>query len=203
MIYQIKKYVSIFLSKLRWMGWNHPFWFVLGPRDWKLDGWDIIRVINMLEPGDIIITRVDGFVSTWLLPGFWNHAGVVTNHRGLYTCVVHSTAEGVHESHVIDFLRADHVIVIHFNQSKCTYLGTEASRLADGYEQAAAEYDFDFDFTDAGKFSCTELAAACYPDHIKAKAGWFGRKLLVADDIVALTTGDDPDFQVAYEVRHD
>jgi len=184
------------------MGWKHPLWFVLGPRDWKLDGWDITRIINLVEPGDIIITRVDGFVSTWLLPGFWNHAGVVTNNNGLYTSVVHSTAEGVHESHMFDFLRADHVIVLHANWKKFPNLGVEASQLASGYAQAAAEYDFNFDFTDSGKFSCTELAAACYPDKIKARKGWFGRKILVADDIVALADNQDADFQVAREIRH-
>ncbi len=203
MLYRIKKWVSIFLSKLRWMGWKHPLWFVLGPRDWKLDGWDITRIINLVEPGDIIITRVDGFVSTWLLPGYWNHAGVVTNNRGLYTSVVHSTAEGVHESHMIDFLRADHVIVLKAQGVACGYWGTEASLLASGFSKAAAEYDFSFDFTDAGKFSCTELAAACYPDKIKARTGWFGRKILVADDIVALADKRNPDFKVAREIRHD
>ena len=203
MLYRLKKFVSIFLSKLRWMGWNHPLWFVLGPRDWKLNGLDIAKVEREVEVGDIIITRVDGFVSTWLLPGFWNHAGIVTLARGAYINVVHSTAKGVHESHIIDFLRADHVIVIHAYANNYSHWGTEASILASGYAQAAVEYDFDFDFTDAGKFSCTELAAACYPGRIKARAGWFGRKILVADDIVALAKGDTPEFQIACEIRHD
>ena len=203
MTYQIKKYIAIFLSKLRWMGWKHPLWFVLGPRDWKLTGRDITKIINTVAPGDIIITRVDGFVTTWLLPGWWNHAGIVTKTDELHTCVVHSTAEGVHESHIIDFLRADHVIVLHANWLWDAHKGREASTLASGYAKAAAEYDFDFDFDDPGKVTCTELVAACYPDYIKARAGWFGRKILVADDIVALTKMDKPEFQIAWEIRHD
>ena len=173
------------------MGWNRPFWFVYKPRDWKLTGKQLSGILHILDTGDLLITRVDGKLTTWLLPGWWSHAGVCVSMDtwGLNDRIVHAIGEGVLNSNVLDFLRADHAVILRPSRE----VASKAVGIAQSLE--GGDYDFGFDFSDTTRLSCTELAAACY-GAIKPKKTWYGKKIVKADDIVALE-----DFRIIWDSR--
>ena len=187
----IIKFFSILASKIRWMGWASPFWFVYKPRDWKLTGKQLSEIMCILDTGDLLITRVDSFISTWLIPGWWNHAGVCVtiNSRNLDERIIHAIGKGVMNSHILDFLRADHAVIL---RPKCGEDARRAVGIAKDLEGGG--YDFDYDFSDPSKLTCTELAALCY-EAIEPKKTWLG-EIVKADDIVALDS-----FRIIWDSR--
>ncbi len=178
MLRKLRRILCLIPSWIKWQGWAHPLWFVFQPKEYKLTGKQLIDIILTMVPGDILISRVDGVVSTWLIPGWWTHGGVCTAPGH----VTHSTAKGVTEDHLFEFLRADYVIVLRPYNYKLALDGAKLAR-----ETQGAEYDFGFDFEDSSEFACTELVMYCYSSVIKPIRKYLGTPVVIADDIVALT----------------
>lgn len=140
-----------------------------------------------LQPGDIVLTRRDYYVSNGFLPGFWPHAllyvgsaeqlmksglhlrPAVARHLARYRepakdgnplRVIEAISEGVVFSSLEEALGADHLAVLRPRVS-------EARKLA-AIERAFAHYgkryDFDFDFFSTDKLVCTELVYRSYDE---------------------------------------
>ncbi len=193
MIKKLRRAFCLLTSRIKWQGWAHPFWFVYRPKEYKLKGWDKTRIMRVMGPGDIIITRTEGFISTWLIPGWWTHGGICIENG----CVIHSTAKGVHESHPLDYLNADYAIVL---RPRNWHLATHAEKIAKEIE--GASYDFGFDFDDSSEFACTEVVMYCYSSLIKPIRKFLGRRVVLADDIVALAKGPNAPFCIVYDTRN-
>ena len=195
MLKKLRRALCLLTSRIKWQGWAHPMWFVYRQKEYKLTGWDKSRIMQVMGPGAIVITRTEGIISTWLIPGWWTHGGICTESG----CVIHSTAKGVHESHPLDFLQADYAIVL---RPKDMVLGIHAASIAQEIE--GAKYDFGFDFEDSSEFACTEVVMYCYPGLIKPVRKFLWKRVVLADDIVALA---DPawascgPFRVVYDTR--
>ncbi len=193
---KILKALCLLPSYIKWQGWAHPFWFVFRQREYKLTGWDKTRIMRVMGPGDIIITRTEGIVSTWLIPGWWTHGGICTERGN----IIHATAKGVCADHPLDFLQADYAIVL---RSKNMDLAIQAEIIAKELE--GASYDFGFDFSDSSEFSCTEVVMYCHPKYIKPIRKYLGRRVVIADDIVALASpvwASVGPFRVIYDSRN-
>ncbi len=149
--------------------------------------------MRYMSPGDIVITRTEGILSTWLIPGWWTHGGICTENGS----IIHATAKGVHESHPLDFLCADYAIVLRYKDMD---LAIHAEIIA--YEIKGSSYDFDFNFDNSSEFSCTELVMYCYPDWIEPNRRYFGRRVVIADDIVSLADGSYAPFSIVYDTRN-
>jgi len=65
-----------------------------------------------------------------------------------------------------------------------------------------ASYDFGFDFDDSSEFACTELVMYCYSGLIKPVRKFLGRRVVIADDIVALAQGPNAPFRIIYDTRN-
>lgn len=176
--YKIQKALFRFIGDIKWHGLLHPFWFTINAKTFQLKGKHYRELEKLIQPGDIVIRRFEGYVDKWLIPGWFNHVGIYVgeigdkNHK-----VIHAISDGVVVDDLIDFMRTDHMIVLRAPKGN----QEEAIKLAKA--AVGSEYDFAFNFTDTVRFSCTELVSHCYPGRIAGKRR-FGRITVVADDIV-------------------
>lgn len=175
-LYKLQSWFFTFLGDIGWAGIRHPFWLVFNIQFCKLKGEHYVSLKPMLEPGDILIRRFEGYLDRFFIPGWWNHGGVYVGGEG--EKVIHSISDGVVIEHVINFMRCDHLIVLR-PPKKLVKAGIRKA-----FNVIGREYDFNFDFSNHESFSCTELVDYCYPNLVVPKKR-FGRKTIVADDIVA------------------
>lgn len=108
-----------------------PFWIVYDPGSYRVKGPECRKISNILEPGDILLRRYDGYLDSRFIPGVFSHAALYlgnvdeTDHasvpeQGIVSrcfetgpCqVAHSTAEGVHLEDILTFCRCDDIAVI-------------------------------------------------------------------------------------------
>jgi len=178
LLFKLEKMVFRFIGDVKWSGFWHPFWFTINGTSFRLKGKHYRDLESVIEPGDIIIRRFEGYIDKWLIPGWWNHAGIYVGEiDGKQHKVVHAISDGVIVDDLIDFMRTDHMIVLRAPDDRVTE-AIDKAKMAIG-----SEYDFSFDFNETVRFSCTELISYCYQGMINSKKR-FGRKTVVADDIV-------------------
>jgi hypothetical protein len=176
--FKLQKWIFRFIGDIKWAGIMHPFWFTINAKTFLLKGKHYRDLEKAIQPGDIIIRRFEGYIDKWLIPGFWNHAGIYVgeidnrDHK-----VVHAISDGVIVDDIIDFMRTDHMIVLRAPE------GTQEEAVDRAKNAIGSGYDFAFDFDNTLRFSCTELVTYCYPE-ITTGQSRFGRMTVVADDIV-------------------
>lgn len=108
-----------------------PFWIVYDPGAYRVRGPECRKISNILEPGDILLRRYDGYLDSRFIPGVFSHAALYlgnvdeTDHawvpeRGIVSrcfetgpCqVAHSTAQGVHLEDILTFFQNDGMVVL-------------------------------------------------------------------------------------------
>lgn len=185
--YKIQKALFTFIGDIKWSGLCHPMWFTINAKTFRLKGKHYREVEQLIQPGDILIRRFEGYVDKIFIPGFWNHSGIYVGEiDGKPHQVIHAISDGVVVEDLIDFMRTDHVCVLRAPKGQVE----EAIGLAK--TTIGSEYDFAFDFKETLRFSCTELIGYCYPKIIKGKKR-LGRMTIVADDIL-----ETPDLKVIW-----
>lgn len=148
---------------------------------------ELDRLARELQPGDIILTRHDSYLSNGFLPGFWTHAILyvgtaadlaergwtkrpsIQRHlaeyerkdaRGHSPRVIEAVSEGVIANSLEESLGADYIAVLRPRLSD--------SRKADAVERAFTHlgkpYDFEFDFFSTDKLVCTEVVYRSYDE---------------------------------------
>ncbi len=180
LLYTLQKHVFRFIGDIKWSGIKRPFWFTVNATSYRLKGQHYYQVKEVIQPGDILIRRFEGYIDKWFIPGFWNHAGLyIGEDEGKPEQIVHAISEGVIQEYLADFMRTDHMAVLRpivENQAQFASKAVERAKNIRG-----KPYDFGFDFTNADRFSCTELTAYCCPDIVKGKKR-FGKHTIIADD---------------------
>jgi hypothetical protein len=200
--FKLKKWIFRFIGNIKWHGLLHPFWITINAKTFQLRGKHYRTVEQLIQPGDILIRRFEGYIDKWLIPGWWNHSGIYIgeidgkNHK-----VIHAISDGVVVDDLIDFMRTDHLIVLRAPEK---YHEKAIERVKD---TIGRDYDFAFDFGERLRFSCTELISYCYSGYW-LKDVWrpkiiigkrrFGRFTVVADDIV-----NSPVLKVVWDSRKD
>ncbi|HNY29560.1 MAG TPA: hypothetical protein PKO15_01615 [Fibrobacteria bacterium] len=110
---------------------RYPFWMVYDPGSYKIKGPESRLVQSLLQPGDILLRRYDGYLDGRIIGGAFSHAALYVGQvseadkaeappegrtsRYFETgpeMVSHSTAEGVHLEDILTFLRCDGVAVL-------------------------------------------------------------------------------------------
>ncbi len=134
------------------------------------------RVLEVLRPGDVIITRHDDAMTNYFLPGFWPHAalyiGLADERRGLGVemdevrwarsaspiRVLESRKDGVLFRTLKETLSVDSFAVVR------PRLGRKelASALTRAITHEGKAFNFEFDFTRGDRLACTELVYRSY-----------------------------------------
>jgi len=163
---------------------------------------------TQLRPGDVLLVRAEGKLTSALLPGFWAHAAIYLGDRrsleplGLAACphasrhwhelpavaqprgcVIEAISPRVQISPLAKSLRADHVAVLRPNLPA----GEIAAALEQVFGHCGKPYDFEFDFNRTSRIVCTELVYRGY--HGRGGISFalvkrLGRFTLTGDDIM-------------------
>lgn len=188
--YKIQKVLLRFIGDIKWHGLCRPFWITINAKTFQLKGKHYREVEQLIQPGDIIIRRFEGYIDKFLIPGWFNHAGIYVGEvNNKKYQIIHAISDGVVTEDLIDFMRTDHMIVLRAPER----YRKEAIKKAK--DAIGSDYDFAFNFKETLRFSCTELVSHCYEEIINGKKR-FGRDTVVADDIV-----NTPDLNVVWNSR--
>ncbi len=162
---------------------------------------------ELLQPGDVLVSRHDDAVSNLFLPGFWPHAslhvGTAAHRRQLGVAVDEERArrwsgprrvlearkDGVRFRALDDTLAVDAVAVIRPKLSRDQI----ARALSQAITHEGKLYNFDFDFFTADRLVCTEVVYRAYDGigslkfQLKRRGG---RLTLSAEDILDMAVDD-------------
>jgi len=127
---------------------KYPMWLIYRPDIHRVRGEDVRKVLDVVEPGDILLRRFDQYLNTIFTPGFWGHAGLFVGGNN----VVHSISQGCTQEDILNFCRADAVCVLRLVGDPIPNVCEIAKALADKH----VPYDYDFQ-ADNEAFYCTEL----------------------------------------------
>lgn len=187
-LYSLLSKFLTFVGDIKFFGWKRPLWFVIDVQGYRLKGQHYREVAKIIEPGDVLLSRSEQYLTTFLIPGYWTHAGLF--YGGEKERVIHAVSEGVIIEDIINFMRTDEMVVLRPHEDHVKRALALAKSMVD------MKYDFIFDFTDKNRVSCTELVYCCYPRLIKPRER-MGKMMVIADDIFF----DKEGFTVIWDSR--
>jgi len=191
--------------------YKFPFFILYDPGSYKVKGFEIRKVIDTIEPGDILIRGYSNYLDGAFIPGFFSHAGlylgetrktdlvipdVIENvfYEGKQV-VIHSMANGVFTEDIINFCKCDYLVILRRNQQIEPDVDLNADYrkvYTKALKNLGKAYDFKFDFSDIGNLSCTELVYVCNEHFLplynvkikKRRVMLFKKDMLVPDDFI-------------------
>ncbi|MDA0840104.1 MAG: YiiX/YebB-like N1pC/P60 family cysteine hydrolase [Planctomycetota bacterium] len=164
---------------------------------------------EIMQPGDVLVTRRDFALTNYFLPGYWPHAALymgrmaelesmqLQNHESVRTRwerlagldknedgrVLEALKDGVWLRTVHSPFGADALAIIRPKLAR----EEVATALARGVSHDGKAYDFDFDFTRSDRMVCTEVVYRSYEGVGKVKfklTRRAGRMTLTAEDLL-------------------
>ncbi len=156
---------------------------------------------NILQPGDIFVTRHNGALTNLFLPGFWPHAALYVgyeSHREQLDikadprhlrywhgdhCTFEALKDGVHFRPLQETLNVDAFVILrtHLPQTDI------AQAIARVIVHAGKGYNFDFDFFRSDQLVCTEVIYRAFDGINDVNIPLIervGRKTLSAEDLL-------------------
>lgn len=153
--YHLKKIFLTIFGDIKIFKW--PLFIVYHPTTFRIKGRDTREIMNLLQPGDVVMRSYINYLDGYFIPV--GESGC--SHSGLYlgdNQIVHSIAEGSVKDDIIDFCRADRILIMR-PVGYQDWAIEHAKKCAD----QNIEYDFDFE-PNAGRYYCHEFTASCYPN---------------------------------------
>lgn len=160
MFYTTKRFFLTILGDIKIF--RGALFIVYHPAGYKIKGWHTRKIMNAVMPGDVVMRSYVNYLDGYLIPVGESKC----SHSGLYIGdgkIVHSIAEGSTLDDIIDFCRADRIIVLRPSSGQEWALEHAKKCINDNIE-----YDFEFK-PDSGKYYCHEFTASCYP-HLNIKS---------------------------------
>ena len=140
---------------------KYPLFYSYKPNFHKIKGYMMREILDVLEPGDIILRAYDGYLNTILTPGYWGHACIYIGDD----TIIHAVGVGVIEEDILDYLRTDHICVMRLKKLAIhnTSMVVDAVEKAKKMAKLGIKYDYEFE-SDDDQLYCTELINDCYND---------------------------------------
>ncbi len=189
-----------------------PLFLLYHPKSYKISGEEMREVIEILQPGDILIRGYKHYLDGFFIPGEFSHAGLYLGnvpeksdvrlpensdkfYREGKQVVIHAMAQGVFMEDVLNFCRCDSMVILrrrpdeeHWKIRRSNF----RSIYFEAMQHLGKEYDFQFDFASYNDMSCTKLVYRSlrnlmgpYDVRIKTRAIWkFKKRVLVPDDFI-------------------
>ncbi|HEY9898174.1 MAG TPA: YiiX/YebB-like N1pC/P60 family cysteine hydrolase [Pantanalinema sp.] len=110
------------------------------------------QVRPKLKAGDILLRRTEGTSGNFLIPSWWKHAGVYVGDGK----VVDAAFKGVHKGSFEKFMTDGDAVMVLRAKDLSSKQREAIARFAN--LQVGKPYDFDLDFVDQARMTCTELA---------------------------------------------
>ncbi len=122
---------------------------ILGETSYHIKGPHVEQIMDIIQPGDVLLRRYDHYIGGLAIPGFWTHAAqYVGDNR-----IIHMIGKGINEDNLITFLRCDHVCILRCNRPDLIPLAIKQT--LDFYDDDI-EYDYNFDSDDENLY-CSEM----------------------------------------------
>lgn len=165
---------------------KYPFWIIYDPDDYEVTGADILHIMSVIKPGDIILRGYKNYLDGKFIPNFPNNIiGKGFSHGAIYignNQIIHAVAEGVEYINIIDFCQCDRIAIFR-PKSGTKKAITIANKLI------GLKYDFIFKENNNNVY-CFELCALTYPKldiqpiKIKKYFGLIKKSVYIAQSII-------------------
>ena len=134
---------------------SYPMFFVFDPDDFQVTGQDVLDIMSILQPGDIILRGYNHYADGKFIPDKlkFSHGAIFIGDGK----IIHAVAEGVSETNVIDFTRCDRIAIFRPKSGQ-----KAAIRKAKEFLKQKVPYDFGFE-KGVSAIYCFELCGECYP----------------------------------------
>lgn len=150
--------------------------FILfGESSYQLKGDAIREILNLIQPGDILLRRYSHYVGSLMVPGHFSHAAIYVGDNN----IIHMLGEGITQEDILIFLRCDDIAIL---RPKTPELIQRVIQSAKMYFEQKIKYDYNFDTKSNKKFYCTEFVDKCV-DNIVSKS-LKKRKTTMPDDFL-------------------
>ena len=128
-------------------------WLYYDTTDFKVTGDKILEIVEILQPGDIILRGFDSYLDGKFIddPLHFSHGAIYIGNNE----IIHAVAEGVSKINVIDFCQCDRIAIFRPKKYIKQAISNAKKYIGTGY---------DFCFTNGNsRIYCFELCALCYP----------------------------------------
>jgi len=142
--------ITKILSKTQFHG--KPFFLIYDLRGYKFN--DTYTVLDILQPGDILLRTYDNYLTRLLIPGAWCHAAIAIDNK----TIVNAVAQGVVITDTIQFCRTDKLCILRSNATPEQI----QQIIALATSQIGKQYDYDFIAINNNKFYCSKLVQFCF-----------------------------------------
>ena len=196
----MKKFLYKLQAKfLTWFGnikvFKWPLFVIYDPTSFKVTGEQILQVLDMLQPGDVILRGYQHYLDGMFIPGDYSHGAIYVGDRK----IIHAVAAGVSYIDVVEFCMCDRICILRPNKY-------QASAIKTAKKLAANNIPYDFGFKrGTSALYCFELCAECYkkldikPETVKAFFGLLKKKNVY----VAKSFTKSPDFKIVFQSDED
>ncbi len=163
---------------------KYPFFILYKPNFHLVNRSNFKEVLNDIKPGDIIIRRAKGYLSTILIPGYWSHMGIYVGGNLIINAIA---KRGIVKDYLFDYLKTDSVGILRVKNKKLIPEAIEhALSLYNLAKTNNIKYDYIFETNNTNLY-CSELIDICYrglfeSDYSKINK-FFSKKVITPDDI--------------------
>ena len=145
------KFLTIF-GDIKIFKW--PMFFVYDDSDFGITGEKTIEIMEVLQPGDIVLRGFDHYCDSKFIPDplCYSHGAIYIGDNK----VIHVMAEGVMKTDMVEFTRCDRIAIFRPNKYQKRAISRAKKFLRDD-----VPYDFIFE-NNASALYCFELCSNCY-----------------------------------------
>lgn len=145
---------------------------LFGESHYKIKGPHMREIINIIQPGDLILRRFNHYLGSLAIPGYWSHSAI---YVGDEHDIIHMLGTGITREDILTFMRCDDIVVLRCPDAA---LVSGAIRESERLMVNMVEYDYNFNTSCSEKFYCTEFCNYVYGNPI-LKSG-----VIVPDDML-------------------
>lgn len=158
-------------------------------REGTLTAHQIMRIAELVKPGDVLLSRTLGELTNYFIPGFYSHAAIMVQNQQ----IVEAVGDGVRQIPLGKFLMDKDFVGVFRYRFGAPARNVWAARVAETYV-GHAKYDFEFEIGD-DEFYCSELVwhayKETYPNLKFTKREVFGVKTVLPDDFTCVRYWDN------------
>lgn len=162
-LYKIKSKIVAWVADIRLYRW--PMFFIFaGESHYQIKGDDQRKILENLEPGDILLRRYDHYLGSIAIKGYWSHAALYVDKDR----VIHMLGKGITNEDILSFMRCDNIMILRLKE-KYKHIIPGAIDKAYKFQINGVDYDYSFDYTSPKRFYCTEFVDNCIGYKVKER----------------------------------